>query len=344
MAGLSAAARARELGATPVVYEKGTRPGGSMLLSSCVIWRFREWDDFRAECPTGDEALQRIVWERLDDAIAWLESLAAPVVEHETGNPRTVGKRFDPRGLTATLVRAAGDVRLGETAAEPAILATGGFQGSAELVSEHIHPGGSLRLRANPWSTGDGLRHALARGAELSVGLEEFYGRNMPDADFSEDEFVPLAQLYGRFARIYNERGDEFFPGEVSWSENDLVQATAQQPGARAWYVLDDDALAQSVRERKVADIVALAPTRVDPAELPFVAPAEARVAVRVRPGITHTIGGLRIDEQARVVGTDGLFAAGADVGGISTGGYASGLAAALVFGRISAESALDRV
>jgi fumarate reductase flavoprotein subunit len=344
MAGLSAAARARELGATPVVYEKGTRPGGSMLLSSCVIWRFREWDDFRAECPTGDEALQRVVWERLDEGIEWLESFGAPVVEHETGNPRTIGKRFEPRGLTDTLVRAVGDVRLGETAAEPAILATGGFQGNAELVGEHIHPGGSLRLRANPWSAGDGMRHALARGAELSAGLEEFYGRNMPDADFSEGEFVPLAQLYGRFARVYNERGEEFFEGEVSWSENDLVQATAQQPGARAWYVLDDDTLAQTVRERKVADIVALAPTRVDPAELPFATPPGARVAVRVRPGITHTIGGLRIDEHARVVGTDGLFAAGADVGGISTGGYASGLAAALVFGRISAESALDRV
>jgi hypothetical protein len=343
MAGLSAAVRARGLGATPVVYEKGTRPGGSMLLSSCVIWRFREWDDFRAECPTGDEALQRLVWERLDEGIEWLESLGAPVVEHETGNPRTVGKRFDPRGLTDTLVRAAGDVRLGETAAEPTILATGGFQGNAELVAEHIHPAGSLRLRANPWSSGDGLRHALARGAELSAGLEEFYGRNMPDADFSEGDFVPLAQLYGRFARVYNERGEEFFSGEVSWSENDLVQATAQQAGARAWYVLDDEALAQSVRERNVADIVALAPTRVDPAELPFATPSGARVAVRVSPGITHTIGGLRIDEQARVVGADGLFAAGADVGGISTGGYASGLAAALVFGRISAESALDR-
>jgi fumarate reductase flavoprotein subunit len=344
MAGLSAAARTHELGATPVVYEKGTRPGGSMLLSSCVIWRFREWDDFRAECPTGDEALQRVVWERLDEGIEWLESLGAPVVKHETGNPRTIGKRFEPRGLTDTLVRAVGDVRLGETAAEPAILATGGFQGNAELVGEHIHPGGSLRLRANPWSAGDGMRHALARGAELSAGLEEFYGRNMPDADFSEGEFVPLAQLYGRFARVYNERGEEFFEGEVSWSENDLVQATAQQPGARAWYVLDDDTLAQTVRERKVADIVALAPTRVDPAELPFATAPGARVAVRVRPGITHTIGGLRIDEQARVVATDGLFAAGADVGGISTGGYASGLAAALVLGRISAESALDRV
>ena len=345
MAGLSAAARARELGATPIVYEKGTRPGGSMLLSSGVIWRFREWEDYRAECPAGDEALQRVVWERLDGAIAWLESLGAPVVEPDTGNPRTTGRRFDPRGLTAALVRVAGDVRPGqEAAAEPTILATGGFQGNAELVAEHIHPAGSLRLRANPWSSGDGMRYALARGAELSAGLDEFYGRNMPDASFSEAQFVPLAQLYGRFARVYNERGEEFFDGEVSWSENDLVQATAQQPDARAWYLLDDDALAQSVRERKVAHIVALAPTRVDPAELPFPAPAGARVAVRVSPGITHTIGGLRVDEGARVVGVDGLFAAGADVGGISTGGYASGLAAALVFGRIAAESALDRL
>ena len=237
----------------------------------------------------------------------------------------------------------AGDVRLESLDAEPMILATGGFQGNAELVAEHIHPVGTLRLRANPWSSGDGLRYALARGAELSVGLEEFYGRNMPDAPFSEQEFVPLAQLYGRFARVYNERGEEFFSGEVSWSENDLVQATAQQPGARAWYVLDDDALAQRVRDRTVADMVDLAPTRVDPVELPFATPSEARVAVRVSPGITHTIGGLRVDDRARVVGTDGLFAAGADVGGISTGGYASGLAAALVFGRLAAESAQDR-
>jgi succinate dehydrogenase/fumarate reductase flavoprotein subunit len=344
MAGLCAGARASELGAAPVVYEKGTRAGGSMLLSSCVIWRFREWDDFRAECPTGDGRLQRVVWEQLEEGIAWLESLGAPVVEHETGNPRTVGKRFDPHGLTDVLVRAAADVRLGEVTQEPTILATGGFQGDAALVDEHIRPGGALRLRANPWSAGDGLRFALARGAELSAGMDEFYGRNMPDADFSEQEFVPLAQLYGRFARVYNERGEEFFEGDVSWSENDLVQATARQPGARAWYVLDDAALEQRVRDRTVADLVALAPTHVDAGELPFATSAGARVGVRVSPGITHTIGGLRIDEQARVAGADGLFAAGADVGGISTGGYASGLAAALVFGRIAAESALDRL
>jgi len=335
MAGLCAAVRARELGAAPVVYEKGTRAGGSMLLSSCVIWRFREWDVFRAECPTGDERLQRSVWEQLDDGIAWLESLGAPVLAHETGNPRTVGKRFDPRGLTEVLVRAAGDVRLGETTDEPTILATGGFQGDPELVAQHIHPDAQLRLRANPWSAGDGMKLALARGAELSAGMGEFYGRNMPDAEFTEEQYVPFAQLYGRVARVFNERGEEFFEGEVSWSENDLVQSTAQQPGARAWYLLDDVALADAA----VAEKVAAAPTRTDPSELPFAAPDGTRVAVRVKPGITHTIGGLRVDESARVA--DGLYAAGADVGGISTGGYASGLAAALVFGRIASESAL---
>jgi succinate dehydrogenase/fumarate reductase flavoprotein subunit len=306
-----------------------------MLLSSCVIWRFREWDDFRAECPTGDERLQRLVWEGLDEGIEWLESLGAPVVKQETGNPRTIGKRFEPRGLTDTLVRASGDVRLGTTTEEPTILATGGFQGDPGLVGEHIHPGGQLRLRANPWSAGDGMRHALARGAELSAGLGEFYGRNMPDADFTEEQFVPLAQLYGRAARVFNDRGEEFFEGEVSWSENDLVQATAQQPGGRAWYLLDGGAL----KDPEVAARVALAPTRIDPGDLPFAAPDGTRLAVRVKPGITHTIGGLRVDEHARVA--DGLYAAGADVGGISTGGYASGLAAALVFGRIAAESAL---
>ena len=69
----------------------------------------------------------------------------------------------------------------------------------------------------------------------------------------------------------------------------------------------------------------------------------EDAVRVKVQAAVTHTIGGLRIDEEARVVGAEGLWAAGADAGGIFTGGYASGLAAALVFGRRAAES-VDRI
>jgi fumarate reductase flavoprotein subunit len=354
MAGLCAAARARELGASPVVLEKGSRAGGSMLLSSCVIWRYRSFDQFRAQCPGGDERLQRLVFERLDEGLEWLESLGAPVVTRETGNPLTTGVRFDPVGLTEALARAAGRVRFGRpvtvtvTVTEhPLVVATGGFQGDPELVERFVRPAAPLRLRANPWSAGDGLRLGLERGAALSAGLDEFYGRNMADVDFGEREFVPLAQVYGRFARVVNEHGREFFDRKVSWSEVDLVQATAHQPGARAWYLLDDEALDRIVRDRTVREIVAEAPTGIDPGDLPFPSPDDISAAVRVASAITHTIGGLSIDEQARVLDergepVEGLYAAGADAGGISTGGYASGLASALVLGRTAAETALS--
>ncbi|MGH2934527.1 MAG: FAD-binding protein, partial [Gaiellaceae bacterium] len=57
------------------------------------------------------------------------------------------------------------------------------------------------------------------------------------------------------------------------------------------------------------------------------------------------TIGGLRVDADARVLdgsGTaiPGLHAAGVDAGGVATGGYASGLAQALVLGLTAAEDA----
>ena len=75
MAGLAAAAEARRLGATPLVLEKLPRPGGSMLLSSGVIWRHRDLETFREECPDGDERLQRLLFERLDEDLGWLEAL-----------------------------------------------------------------------------------------------------------------------------------------------------------------------------------------------------------------------------------------------------------------------------
>jgi fumarate reductase flavoprotein subunit len=336
MAGLVAAARARELGADVVVHEKGDRPGGSMLLSSCVVWRYREWEAFRAECPGGDPALQRLVWEGLDDALAWLESLGAPVVTRDTGNPRTTGVRFDPRGLTALLAR---DVRLGEPLLElpdgiPTILATGGFQGDRELVREHITAeADALVVRANPWSAGDGLRLALAHGAEPSAGLDEFYGRNLAAAPRIEPEdFVPLAQVYARHAVVENARGERY--EARTWSEIDVAQWTARQPGARAWYVVPDEALGEPVRERTVGEVVEAARSAGAPVER-----LDGATRVEVVAAITTTLGGIRVDERARAA--DGLWAAGADAGGISTGGWASALASALVLGKVAAEDAL---
>ncbi|HYY75947.1 MAG TPA: FAD-dependent oxidoreductase [Gaiellaceae bacterium] len=339
MAGLAAAARARELGAAVLVHEKGDRPGGSMLLSSGVVWRYRDWERFRAECPRGDPELQEIVWEGLDEALRWLEGLGVPVVARETGNPLTTGLRFDPCGLTDALLRRAGEVRLGEPLAElpagvPAVLATGGFQGDRSLVRERITPeADSLVLRANPWSSGDGLRLAVQRGAELSTGLDEFYGRNLAAAPrIGPGQFVELAQVYAGHGTVENLDGVPYEP--LTWSEIDVVQWTARQPGARARYLVPDEALDAPVRERTVRDVIAAAERAG--------APVQRRAgvtAVEVVAGITTTLGGIKIDGRARAA--DGLYAAGADAGGISTGGWSSALASALVFGKLAGESAV---
>ncbi len=108
MAGLVAAAEARRLGAEPLLVERLDRPGGSMRLSSGVIWRHTDFARFRRECPGGDETLQRLVFDRLDEDLRWLEALGAPVLARRTGNPLTTGVRFDPAGLTRVLAGAAG--------------------------------------------------------------------------------------------------------------------------------------------------------------------------------------------------------------------------------------------
>ena len=357
MGGLVAAARARELVGGPVIREKGNRPGGSMLLSSGVIWRYRSLEEFQVECPGGDPALQRLIVERFDDALEWLESLGAPVVERSTGNPRTVGARFEPRRLTEALVRAAGEISLDTPLKElrgPTVLATGGF---ATTLAERL----GLLVRANPWSSGDALRLARGRGAAIVGDLDEFYGRNLPapPARITEERFVVLAQLYGAHALVVNERGEEFAPDPLAWSETDLVQATARQPGALAWYVVDAGALEVEIRGRTIAEMVAAAEAAGGTvrragtvAELGLNLPASPKLgqppfaAVHVSPGVTHTIGGLRVDEHACVLRPDDspmedLWACGVDVGGIATGGYASGLAQALVLGLGAAEVAV---
>ncbi len=340
MAGLVAAAEARRQGAEPLVLEKLDRPGGSMRLSSGVIWRHRDFESFRAECPDGDERLQRLLFERLDDDLRWLESLGAPVLERDTGNPRTLGMRFDPEGLTSALVEAAGAVRLGEPLSEPAagvplILATGGFAASRELLAEHVTPEAEhVFLRTAAGSTGDGLRIGLAAGGAAGAGLDQVYARAMPapPARIAAGDLVRVSQLYAQHANVTNEQGERY--ETRTWSETDVAQWQLRQPRARAWFTVPAVLLGERVRERTVAEMVDAAEAVGAP-----IRRGEDDVTVETVAGVTTTLGGLAIDEKARAA-TD-VYACGADAGGIATGGYASGLAAALVFGRIAARAAV---
>jgi succinate dehydrogenase/fumarate reductase flavoprotein subunit len=340
MAGLVAAAEARERGAEVEVFEKLEQSGGAMALSSGAVWRHSTFDAYRGECPQGDERLQRLVFDRLDADIEWLEALGAPVTERESRNPRTSGVFFDAVGMCEALVRAAGTVRTAEPLRElpddtPVVLATGGFAADRELLGAHVTDQvEDLFLRAAPGATGDGLRLGLEAGAGLSGGLEQIYGRNMPapPAQIAPSDFVEAAQLYGHFAEIKNERGDAY--EARTWSEIDVVQWTARQPRARAWMRVTHDSLSEQVGWRTVGQMIqsaraAGAPIRGEP----------GAVVVETVAGVTTTLGGLAVDERAQAA--PGVFAAGNDVGGIATGGYASGLAAALVLGRVAAASAL---
>jgi hypothetical protein len=306
-----------------------------------VIWRHRDFDTFRAECPDGDPRLQRLLFERLDADLRWLESLGAPVVRRDTGNPLTTGTRFDPEGLTTALVEAAGrEVRLGESLSEspgavPLVLSTGGFAASRELLAEHVTPEAEhVFLRTAPGSTGDGLRVGLAAGGAAGAGLDQVYARAMPapPARIGEGDLVRLSQLYAMHATVTNERGERF--ETRTWSETDVAQWQLRQPRARAWFTVPADRLGERVRERTVGEMIDAA----EEAGAPVRRGAD-HVTVETVAGVTSTLGGLEIDENARVAG--GVFACGADAGGIATGGYASGLGAALVLGRIAARAAL---
>ena len=73
--------------------------------------------------------------------------------------------------------------------------------------------------------------------------------------------------------------------------------------------------------------------------------------AIKIAPGIHHTMGGIKINTNAEVIDTDGnvipgLFAAGEVTGGIHGGNRVGGNAVAdfVVFGRIAGQSATDFV
>ena len=73
--------------------------------------------------------------------------------------------------------------------------------------------------------------------------------------------------------------------------------------------------------------------------------------AIKIAPGIHHTMGGVKIDTSAEVIDVNGnpipgLFAAGEVTGGVHGGNRLGGNAVAdiVIFGRIAAESAIEYI
>ena len=239
-----------------------------------------------------------------------------------------------------------------------------------------------MLLRSNRASAGDGLQAALAAGAALSESMSGFYGHliSWPTDVWNAGVYTRLSQYHSGKCALVNVAGDVFRPPFDNDHYN--TQWTVKQPEGRAVLVMDQYRYEHQEPPTDIADPVnrfdiavehgahaAIAPTldelgakiaewgfagdKLPAAIAAFNADAtEERpalvnppyYALEVRPAITFTHGGVKIDEHARVQSTDGkaipgLLAAGADAGGVFDGGYGGGLAAAGVFALRAADT-----
>jgi len=205
------------------------------------------------------------------------------------------------------------------------------YQGYAAVA----YPQGSLLS----WTT-------IEKGGIL-VGAD---GRRFGDEDAGYSGFAPAVMAQGEFAyAVYDHRIHTVAAHEEEYAEMAAMGGVrwADTPAALASAVgIDPSGLAETVAAYNAAaagetqDAFGRRHFALAPLSPPF-------GAVRVKPGLFHTQGGLMIDDHARVLRPDGtivanLFAGGGAAAGISgragAGGYASGngLLTALGLGRIA--------
>jgi len=251
--------------------------------------------------------------------------------------------------------------------------------GPGGVLRLNVGPNAGLSvLRAWPSAVGDGLRMLLALGAG-SVGLGRVYGHMVSRDALWNDMLWPYPAMDKLcLTGLLVDRSGQRFGGR-SETGVELVTRLARAEDPRGYSVIFDDALWTSAGrdnpyntavpnpdlvEREghfvsaddfdtLADALGVVPELLTASVQEHNAqPGATRIAeppyhaARVAPGITFTMGGVRIGRNANVLdaagrGMPGLYAAGSAAGGVHGGphgGYLGGLAVALELGILAAE------
>ena len=434
MGGFVAAVRAQELGANVTLLEKGNQVGGTMIMSGGSIWCAKTYEGIRKLVPRGNPDLCRALVANFTDAIEWLKSIGAPVINTPVEPYNEVDRwvvEMSPSAfqfayhMRDQFLRGGGKLHLDTSAqkliigehgevqgalartldglatfrSDSTILATGGFQGSSELLTRYFGRWADrLIRRTNPRSVGDGLILGTDAGASTSGSMASFYGHLLPapPAVVSPEDFVAVTQYFSTHAVLVNQQGERF----TDESEGDEMnsQAVAQETEALAYMIYDHNVYSEhgivkgvgdQVSDKfyeskamgapaatadtieKLADIMrgwgVYAPGILETVHQYNEAVAAARAqhlriprrhhampvlkaplyALGVTPGITLTLGGLKVNADAQVIDRrgipmPGLYAVGADGGGIYNEKYGGGLSLGLVFGCLAAQHATD--
>jgi len=259
--------------------------------------------------------------------------------------------------------------------ADAVILATGGFGANSTMFTEYDAALKGFGTTNQPGATGDGITMAKEIGAGL-VQIQEI--QTHPTAVPSNGYMITEA-VRGNGAILINKEGKRFVNEMLT---RDVVsEAILAQEGQTSFLFFDE-----TVRESLSAidgyikqGIVVEADTIEELAEklgmdaeilvntaktytesvnaktdaefgrtdLPRAIETGKFYVIEVAPAVHHTMGGIAINEEARVLTEDGqviegLFAAGEVVGGVHGGNRLGGnaLADIIVFGRIAGQNA----
>jgi fumarate reductase flavoprotein subunit len=259
------------------------------------------------------------------------------------------------------------------------ILATGGFGANHEMLAQYRPELLNAVTTNQPGAQGDGIVIATAVGAD-TVGLEHIQVHPTVEQNTS----ILLSEgIRGDGAILINAEGNRFTNELLT---RDKVTAIEwEQPGGWAYAVFDKHVYDSNTSIKKkfetqglllsgeTLEKLAASMEKIDPAKFisavntyndciekgtadPFGRTASLKpivnppyYAIKIAPGIHHTMGGLKIDVNTRVLDTQGkpipgLFAAGEVAGGVHGGNRLGGNAVCdiNVFGHRAAESALE--
>ena len=263
--------------------------------------------------------------------------------------------------------------------AKAVVITTGGFGANNDMIASLRPELDGFITTNSPGIQGQGIVMAQAVGAD-TVDMEQI--QLHPTVHVQGSDAVLITEgLRGDGAILVNQEGERFFD-EVS-TRDKVSNAEFAQTGGYAWLIVDSrmsdasnviqgyinkgyaetgetyEELAKAIGAPADAFAATMekwnacveAKEDADFGRVSFANPLDQApyYAIKVQPGIHHTMGGIKINEDAQVIDTDGnviagLFAAGEVTGGVHGNNRLGGNAVAdfTIFGRIAGTSAAD--